>query len=175
MYKATYSFLMIVLLLCSCNSPKPNPLLKEAEQKAEIYKDAILTKCGEDYYASLEWSELIGNKIVSNQAIFQFKSPVMFVNEQPIKDVDKNLNQVEFTGEITFLAAGHRVFEKNGDKMTWSSWREDVPRHISALASGRSYLDRDISKEKGRWSIGGWYIDEDKGKPKKIQCSEVSN
>ena len=147
--------LSAALLCLSCRASStlmPDPDT-EAQEQAQKFVDAQLTKCGDSYYGI--------RKVANDNGLYQFKNPRISVKSQELTQADKQ-NGIEWKGSSTFSAETWRMYSVTGE---WTSWRQG----FTSLDIGLSVT---MSKENGQWKFGA-AGDLKPNSYEKIDCSKL--
>lgn len=144
----------------------------EAEKQAQVWWDASIAKCGEEFYTKYKVASgysltMGGDKSYFDNGYIQFKEGDYLVKESKVSESDK-LNGVEWSGKIIFpsqIETPLRYYEFESNK--WSSWREG-PMFYSFNMSGTPNSPQTLKFKKvnGKWSNPESYFT-------KPQCSEI--
>jgi len=128
---------LIVTLFCaSCSSSPVLPNANtEAQEQAQKFVEAQLTRCGDSSYGV--------RKIANDNSLYQFKGPKVSVKDQELTQADK-LNGIEWKGSSTFSAEAWRVYDVTGK---WGPWRQG----FTSLGVG---LGVTMYKQEGHWKFG---------------------
>ncbi|HEY6807090.1 MAG TPA: hypothetical protein VI306_26165 [Pyrinomonadaceae bacterium] len=155
----TLCFIALLITIPSTGQQSPArqaalALRSEAQQQAERFWFARMTKCGDDYF--------------TKERIFvhQFKSPQVVVGNSNINSADRQ-NGVEWSGPTSLVVAQVRTFSNQNQR--WSAWSQDLASTLGGVG-----LSAQIVKEKGRWRITPTMISQ-AGSLQPISCSEAAN
>lgn len=127
---------LAVLFCVSCNSSSSlSNADAGAQEQAQMFVEAQLTKCGDSYYGV--------RRIANDSGLYQFRDPKVSVKSQELAQDDK-LNNIEWKGNSTFSAETWRLHDVTGK---WGPWRQG----FTALDIG---LSARMVKQNGQWKFG---------------------
>jgi hypothetical protein len=137
-YLLTILITLSAIILClSCRPTSrliPNPD-SEAQDQAEKFVSAQLTRCGDSYYGI--------RKVANDNGLYQFKNPKISVKSQELNQADK-LDGIQWKGSSNFSADAWRMYSVTGE---WTPWRQG----FTALDIG---LSVNMYKKNSQWQFG---------------------
>lgn len=160
--------------LCSCSRNGKSEIQQEAERRAQLWWNASVTRCGENYYLRKKWLDVYMGTASQRDVLFQFKpiSPEApyRVKETPVTPA-VSLNGVEWQGSLEIPIIAHRSYDYS--LKGWHGWFDGPPQYDSPFLQdqGDPLLGVGFNKTKGQWTIGD---DGREGRENiKLNCSEI--
>jgi hypothetical protein len=169
------AMLTLLLFFTSCSSSTKSELQQEAERRAQLWWNANVARCGEDYYLRVKWLDVFMGAANRRDVLFQFKpishsSPYQ-VKENPVTPAE-SLNGVEWQGSIEIPVIAHRSYDYS--LKSWHGWFNGSPQYDSPFLKDNAapLLGTGFNRENKQWSIG------DDGKQSgdnyiKLDCSQI--
>lgn len=155
---------LLVSLICLCLSacstgggPAASYLSAEAQQQAEAFWQAQLTRCGDSFYRKLELKD-------GGVEFYEFKEPKVRLAPWRVTDADR-LNGIEWHGLIFLEPKVSRVWGTSLGR--WEQWANGQ--------GGTSDNSYPMKKTKGQWSINTnrGEIFEETSKYAPVDCAKI--
>jgi hypothetical protein len=137
-YRAIMLAFSAALLLMACNNaPLASGPEAEAKKAGQSHWDALITKCGDDYYSI----DIFDKR---TKFLTQFKDPQIITTTKEVNEAAK-LNGFEMAGSTSVKVKAYRVFVDG----KWDEWRQ--PGGFGGISAR---LSTSMFRKNGQWYFG---------------------